>query len=164
MKNQILIILSLLMIGCASIAQTVTIDGITEHEKDKTVYVTVLYNGNSYEFHGDIPLADDPEEYIINHTRVLYFHIVRNIFPGAQWERFKTDERDQLSAIQAWVLDGKRNIVGEDENGDPVYEIIEAVPYKSTHPPWIKLMKEIDTAANLVDIKEILKKIVMRLR
>ena len=144
---------------------TATINAIRVNQEDQTVYITLDRDGTEYKFHADTPILDEPDTlaYLTKRKDEYFSLIIGKMYPGSDWIRFKTDDNTTLEAILAWVADGHRNLIGEDENGDPVYLTIELIPYQSTHPIWVQLETEIDSITTIAGLRVFLKKIIRRI-
>ena len=167
MKKTTMLFIGILFLASLSFAQlSVTINAIEINDDDQTVYVTLTYNGTDYEFHGDTPIMNEADtlQYLITNKEEYIKLILSKMYPGADWKRFKTNENSNFQAIKDWISGGHKNLIGEDENGNPIYEVIKKKPFKSTHPKWVKLEKEIDSISNLAEAKAFLKKIVKRIK
>ena len=140
-------------------------------EKRQIAFFTV----DEYEFaDGSVPVELDTDTKVLiwlekNEDRYMFLilqKMYRNGDTWADWQRFKTDENTDLAAFQKWIADGCRNqiIVGYYKNGNPIYKyiVIEKQPWKSTHPPELKLTDKIDSLTVTPDLKSILKDIIMR--
>lgn len=134
-----------------------------------------FFKVDKYEFSaGDVPVALDTNAKVStwlkkNEDFYMFLILQRMYRKGeawADWKRFKTEENTQLEAMEAWIADGCRNIVGyEDEEGTiPIYEVIEKKSFRSTHPAHLKLEKEIDAVdiGNETKLKKLLKDIITK--
>lgn len=144
---------------------------ITIQEKElrgddrQIVFFTVTKDGTDYEFtHGAVPLSlktdTQIKTWLIARKEELYLLVLGKMYPGADYNEHKTEENTNLKAMQLWITAGHKNKIGKDENGDPIYEVINKVPYVSNHPKWVKAIVEIDAISSLADAKVFLKKLV----
>ncbi len=136
----------------------ITINYVRENESDKTVFFKLDYNDETVDWHADIPLDKDPQVYLEAMEDNLVFLILNKIYPEAQWRRFKTEENNQREAMESWIEDGHRNIVGyeDEEEQIPIYEVITNHPYHGTHPPQFDWIEMIENASSIPDLKEVL--------
>ena len=147
-------------------AITITIQEKEPRDAERQiVFFTVTKDGTDYEFsHGAVPvsLTTDAQikTWLLARKEELYLLLLRKTYPGADYSEFKTEENINLEAMQAWIDAGHKNKIGEDENEDPIYEVIDKVPYISNHPKWVKAIIEIDAINDLADAKVFLKKLV----
>ena len=157
-------ILFLAVVACAQV--TVKIDSIDVREDDQTVYLTVTRAGIDYEFHADTPIMNEISTmaYLRKHSERYAVLILGKMYREADWKRFKTEDNSNLEAFKDWIADGHKNLIGQDENGDPIYQIIEKKNHKSTHPKWIKLEQEIDAINSWSEMRAFLKKIIRRIK
>jgi len=136
------------------------------NEDDKTAFFKITIDCEVYEWHGDCPQDADPQAYLESIKDKIHFLILQKMYPDADWQRFKTEENTDLAAFQKWISEGCKNkiIVGYYKNGKPKYgyEVIEKKPWKSTHPPELKLTDKIDSLTVTPDLKSVLKDIIMR--
>ena len=137
-----------------------------ENNDDITVFFKIMIDEETFEWHGACPKDADPKTYFETMQDKIHFLILQKMYPDADWQRFKTDENTELEAMLAWIADGCRNqiIIGYYKNGKPKYSyvVIERQPWKSTHPPELKLTDKIDTLTVNADLKSILRDIIMR--
>jgi len=162
-KKAILTAIAIMLFASFATAQvTYSLDAIVEHKEDQTVYFTITIQNVDYEFHADTPLIKGTKllQWFKDRQDKIYRLIIMKMYPGCDYRRFKTEDNTELDAIRAWVQDGHRNIIGYDEEENPIYEVIEKKPFKSTHPMWIKALVEIDNISNLEELKTFLKKII----
>ncbi len=162
-KKTILTAIAILVFASFATAQiTYSLDAIVEHEEDQTVYFTITIKDVDYEFHADTPILAGSNllNWFKDRQDKIYRLILMKMYPGADYRRFKTEDNTELDAIKEWIADGHRNIIGYDEEENPIYEVIEKRPFKSTHPMWVKAEKEIDAISNLEELKAFLKKII----
>jgi len=145
MKKMSLLII--LLIPSLVFGATVSLDEARQNTKDQTVFFTVTHNEISYEYHADIPLSADPiahiqyqaDEYMMQIYREMYRKAPRNPNSISQWEQ--------------WIADGAMIIL---PNGK--LKVIKKKPFKGKHPAWIQLIKDIDAATSIPDLKIIIKK------
>ena len=135
------------------------------NDKFQVVFFTLSANGEDYEFsHGAVPINLDTDSkikaWLIERKDRLYYMILRKQFPGADTKYMDDPDKSDIENFLAWVQFGHKNKIGEDEHGDPIYQVIEKVPLKSNHPRWIKAIDEIEAISSLADAKVFLKKIV----
>lgn len=145
---------------------TITIQEKAPRDADRQmVFFTVTKDGTDYEFsHGAVPVSlttnSQIKTWLLKRKEELYLLVLRKMYPEADYSEFKTKENTNLEAMQDWIDAGHKNKIGEDENEDPIYEIIDKVPYVSNHPKWVKAIIEIDAINDLADAKVFLKKLV----
>ena len=165
-KKAILIAIAIVLFASFAMVQTIEIDAIRENQTDQTCFITINYKGTNYKFHVDTPLMSESDVLIwikARKEKIAYLILLKQ-YPGADMSRFLAEGETKLSAIIAWIQDGHRNIIGYDEEENPIYEVIEKKPFKSTHPFWIKALTEIDEISNLEELKAFLKKIIRHIR
>ena len=164
--RKIAFVLLLIFCSISIYSQTIEIDAIVEHEEDQTVYFTITIKDVDYEFHVDTPILTGADllNWFKNRQDKIYRLILMKMYPGSDYLRFRTENNTELDAIKDWIADGHRNIIGYDEEENPIYEVIEKRPFKSTHPTWVKAEKEIDAISNLEELKAFLKKIIRYIR
>lgn len=166
-KKAILIAIAIMLFASFAMAQiTYSLDAIVEHEDNQVVFFTITIQNVDYEFHARTPLIKGAEllQWFKDRQDKIYRLILMKMYPGSDYRRFKTPDNTELEAIKDWIADGHRNIIGYDEEENPIYEIIEKRPFKSTHPMWVKVEKEIDAISNLEELKAFLKKIIRYIR
>lgn len=165
-KKAILTAIAIMILASFATAQTIEIDAIRENQADQTCFITINYKGTDYKFHIDTPLMSEPDvlSWIRARKEKIAYLILLKQYPGADISRFLTEGETKLSAIIVWIQAGHRNIIGYDEEENPVYEVIEKKTFKSTHPIWIKAEKMIDEISNMAELKAFLKKIIRHIR
>lgn len=166
-KKTMLTAIAIMIFASFATAQiTYSLDAIVEQEESQTVFFTITIQSVDYEFHAQTPLltGQDLLNWFKDRQDKIYRLIIMKMYPGCDYRRFRTEDNTELEAIQAWVQDGHRNIIGYDEEENPIYEVIEKKPFKSTHPMWVKAEKEIDAISNLEELKTFLKKIIRYIR
>lgn len=147
-------------------AITITIQGRRPRDVERqVVFFTVGKDGKGYEFsHGSVPVSlttdNQIKAWLFARKEKLYVQVLRKMYPGVDCSDFKTGSNTSLEAMQDWIDAGHKNKIGEDENEDPIYEVIDKIPYVSNHPKWTKAIAEIDAINSLADAKVFLKKLV----
>lgn len=135
-------------------------------EERQVVFFTATYNSVNYEWHGNTPVLTGVEltNWLTARRGKLVVGILWKIYPDADFMRFKTDANTRFTAVKEWIQAGHKNLVDEDEQGDPIYEVIVKQEFKSTHPPWIKWEAQIDAVTTIEELKLILKKIIKKIQ
>ena len=136
-----------------------------ENETDRTVFFKITIKDEIYPFHADCPLDQDPQAYLESMKDKITVLIFNRLYPENDHKRFMIDDVSEISAMKLWIKDGCKNqiIVGYYKNEKPKYgyEVIEKVPWKSTHPPNLALKAEIDKATTLTELKDVMKKVII---
>lgn len=137
-----------------------------ENENDKTVFFKFSVNEEEFEWHGDCPKDTDPKKYFEAMTDKITLLIYNRLYPENDHIRFLKKGMTEIEAMLAWIADGCRNkiIISYYKSGNPKYgyKVIEKQPWRSTHPPELKLTDKIDRASITSDLKSLLKDIIMR--
>lgn len=112
-------------------------DLIVQHDNDQTVYFTLTDdNDNAYEWHGDIPKDVDIQKYLEANIKKFLLLIRKREYLDARFE-VKEDETE-LEAMELWITNGHTNpeIISDNEEKTILEkeEVIEKVPFVSTHP------------------------------
>lgn len=166
-KKTMLTAIAIMIFASFATAQiTYSLDAIVEHSEDQTVYFTITIKDVDYEFHADTPIlaGADLLNWFKDRQDKIYRLILMKMYPGSDYRRFKTEDNTELDAIKLWVQDGHKNIIGYDEEENPIYEVIEKRLFKSTYPFWVKIEKEIDSISNMAKLKAFLKKIIRHIK
>ena len=119
-----------------SIEETKMIEIIHTKEQgnDLLVYFKITIDKEAFEWHGSCPKDVDPKTHFEAMANKIHFLILQKMYPDADWQRFKADINTELEAMEAWIADGHRNLVGQDEAGNSIYEVIEKEAWKFSHP------------------------------
>lgn len=141
-----------------------------ENKDDITVYFTIDHDGKIYEWHGDCPKNVDPKTHFEAIEKKLRFWLLQRMYSDddmwPDWQRFKTEENTDLEAMQEWITKGHKNQiqVGKTKKGKPkyAYQVIEKIPWKSTHPPEIAHLAELEAADTVEKLKAVMKKVIKR--
>lgn len=137
-------------------------------ENRQTVFFTVTIDGGDYEFHGVVPAMDEAatRQYVETRKEEYAVLVLGKMYKRADWKRFRTEQNSDLEAFGEWISDGHRNIIRRTEGDNQIneYTIIEKVPFRSTHPEWLKLEKEIDGLNSMAKMRAFLKKIIRRIK
>lgn len=142
------------------------INHIRQNKNDQTVFFTLIKGSNSYPFHADVPHELEGvalEAYLTSKKNFIFLLILRKLYKGADYSEFIAVDKTELQAMQAWIQAGHKNKVGEDEEGNPVYEVIPKGEWKSTHPEFIE-ESEIDGVDSFAKLRPILKKALLNRR
>lgn len=107
------------------------------------------FNEHVYQFHiGNVPVELDTDEAIQEwlDARIDKWHLfcLKKTWIGADISPFRIEGKSELEAFLDWVDDGHRNIIGYDEEENPVYEVISNHLYAGTHPhaiEWLEAME-----------------------
>ncbi len=150
------------------------IELLSVEKRDETRQMA-YFKVDEYEFSaGNIPIALDTTAKVLawlkKNEDFYMFLILQKVYRKgnmwADWQAFKTADNTNLSAFQEWISKGHKNkvIVGykDEEQKKPVYEyiVIEPLPFRSNHPPYLKAHKKIDSANIDSKMKMLLKDIV----
>ena len=143
----------------ATITFTVQAKEIRDDNR-QVVFFTIERNGYEFRYsHGSVPIEADTDEKIIlwlkQRQDAIFVLTLNKVFPGADYMRFKTDENSELEAFMLWVQDGHKQ-----EDGT----VIPDSGWRGNHPKWIEWETEIDAITNLAGVKEVLKKIVRKIK
>ena len=111
---------------------TITVDHTRQLEDGRQVAFFTLTddNGNTYNWHGNVPQGEDPQAYFESIIDKVLLLIRRREYPDMP------PEIQTLEEAEKWIADGcKIKVqVGVDENGEPVYEerVAEKKEFKNT--------------------------------
>lgn len=164
--RKIAFILLIIFCSVSIYSQTIEINATVKHETDQTCFITITYKGTDYEFHIDTPLMNESDVLIWIRARkekIAYLILLKQ-YPGTDISEYLVEGETKLSAMIEWIKDGHRNIIGYDEEENPIYEVIEKKLFRSTHPMWVKAEKMIDDISNMAELKVFLKKIIRYIR
>ena len=142
---------------------SITINSIRENDDDQTIFFTLKEDGENYEFSADIPIMPDGEvlDYLEANSEKYLVLILDKTYRGADWKRFKTNENSDLQAMKTWIQKGHKNKIKDGDKWK--YKVIEKTPFKSNHPSWVKIDKDIEAIKNISQVKVALRKIVRRI-
>lgn len=148
------------------------IELISVEPRDETRQMA-YFKVDEYEFSaGNVPIELDTTAKVLawlkkNEDFYMFLILQKMYRKGeiwADWGRFKTEKNTNLEAMNEWISKGHKNQiqVGTLKNGKPKYEyvVIEKLPFRSTHPPYLKAHKKIDSANIDSKMKTLLKDIV----
>ena len=136
---------------------TFTIQAKEQRDSERqVVYFTIERNGYEFKYsHGSVPIEADTDAKIIlwlkQRQDKIFVLTLNKVFPGADYERFKTEDNSDLEAFMLWVQDGHKQ-----EDGT----VIPDSGWRGNHPSWVAMLTEIDAITNLAGVRAALKKIV----
>ena len=79
--------------------------------------------------------TDDESQEYKWHKRAGVDISLRNILLGIRVKEYPgCPSFGDLESMEQWIADGHKIIIGYDEEEQPIYEVIEKVPWTSTHP------------------------------
>ena len=119
---------------------------------------------------GNVPIELDTDQKVLDHLAAreseVRFVMLLKQYPEADWKRFRTQQNDDLAALQAWIAAGCKNAVlqGQDEEGKAVFKevAVERVPLGYKIPKDAALIGQaIDGAKTLAELKTVLKNLIM---
>lgn len=141
-------------------------------EKRQNIYVDITKNGEIIPLLiGNVPASLMNDSDILTHLGSrkdeLLLVILRKFYPEADPDSITQEENvTDLEKMQTWITNGCKNkiVIGETKAGKPKfgYEIIEKQPWTYKHPSWINAEAEIEKASITLDLKTLLKKVIMR--
>lgn len=117
---------------------------------------------------GNVPIELSTDINILNWLKkneVFYkFLILQKQYPEADWQRYKTEENDNYSALNEWISKGHKNKIqiGLTLTGKPKYgyKVIEKQELEYRHPKSVGLVARIEEANIAPEMKGLLKDIV----
>ena len=138
------------------------------------VYFTITDdNSIEYRSHAAIPSdTTDIQALLDANIETYYLHVLLKQYPGSDYERMAGST--SLLKMQAWIDDGHRRVVGTNEEGTTLYEVITQVPFENTHsghasaPEYIDRGKisdetrdELANATTIAALRTVLQKILL---
>jgi len=106
----------------------INVDDSKTNDSDQTVFFTFTDDDlTEYKWHGDIPTGADAQTYLSSRMEKIKIAIYRKLYPGmpvfGTWDE-----------VEQWIKDGQKIITGYDEQEQPIYKVIEKIPWTQTHP------------------------------
>ena len=97
--------------------------------KFQNIFITVDVDGPiKYTHTAPIGLSGQGlQDYVDSREDQYKLNILKDLYSGCP-------SFGDLESMEQWIADGHKIIIGYDEEEQPIYEVIEKVPWTSTHP------------------------------
>lgn len=137
---------------------------ILDRENDQIVHFIITENGKDYNWTARvIPKVQDVQAHLEADLGKHVLLILGKMYPGARG--WKTPGIDDLSSFKAWIAAGHTNPAVIDSEGNTVKpsEVIQKVPFRSTHPPEVAFRKAFKAATTNTQKINILAKAILKI-
>ena len=124
---------------------TVQLVDVRQMDNDQHIFITLDYQGETYEWGVDISLGIDAATHIAANTDRYMSDIYRKMYRKAP------NILHSIAQWEAWISDGHKIQVkdGFDEQGKQKWKVIEKKEFKGKHPKSIQLRKDLNAATSL---------------
>ena len=136
-------------------------------EEKQWVFMTIEVQGEDVEY-THVSLLELSQQELQDYVDVredgYKLNILKDMYPESDHLRFKTEDKNELEAMEEWITKGHKNKVqtGLTAAGKPKYEdqIIEKKELEYKHPKEIGLAARIEAANLTPELKELLQEII----
>lgn len=134
-----------------------------------------LTDDDSVEYRSHAAIPSDTaniQALLDDNIETYYLHILLKQYPGSDYKRMSGNT--DLLKMQNWISAGHKRIIGTNEEGTTLYEVITQVPFEPTHaghasaPEYIDRGKisdatrdELANATTIAALRTVLQKILL---